>query len=95
MEPRQALLSRLETGLWAELPEPDLDVRLRYAQQQAKFRRLPLSREQLLLIARTARMSGGFPASSSGWRPTAPCSAAIFPNRICSTSCGRAATAPR
>ena len=39
----KALLSRLETGLWAELPEPDLDVRLRYAQQQAKFRRLPLS----------------------------------------------------
>lgn len=38
----KALLSRLETGLWAELPEPDLDVRLRYAQQQAKFRRLPL-----------------------------------------------------
>ncbi|MFQ8887786.1 MAG: AAA family ATPase [Bilophila wadsworthia] len=51
--------------------------------------------EQLLSLRSTARMSGGFPASSSGWRPTAPCSAAIFPNRICSTSCGRAATAPR
>ena len=47
----KALLSRLETGLWAELPEPDLDVRVRYAQQQAKLRRLPLPREQLLLIA--------------------------------------------
>ena len=47
----KALLSRLETGLWAELPEPDLDVRLRYAQQQAKLRRLPLPREQLSLIA--------------------------------------------
>ncbi|MFR1533535.1 MAG: helix-turn-helix domain-containing protein [Bilophila wadsworthia] len=58
----KALLSRLETGLWAELPEPDLDVRLRYAQQQAKFRRLPLSREQLLLIAQhcpdVRRLSG-------------------------------------
>lgn len=43
-------------------PEPDLDVRLRYAQQQAKFRRLPLSREQLLLIAQhcpdVRRLSG-------------------------------------
>ena len=58
----KALLSRLETGLWAELPEPDLDMRLRYAQQQAKFRRLPLSREQLLLIAQhcpdVRRLSG-------------------------------------
>lgn len=92
----KALLSRLETGLWAELPEPDLDVRLRYAQQQAKFRRLPLVQEQLLLIARTARMSGGFPAFilrlASHRSPARPRS---FPNRICSTSCGRAATAPR
>lgn len=47
----QALLSRLETGLWAELPEPDMDVRLRYAQQQAKQRRLILPREHLLLLA--------------------------------------------
>lgn len=67
----KALLSRLETGLWAELPEPDLDVRLRYAQQQAKFRRLPLSRSSCCSSRSTARMSGGFPASSSGWRPTA------------------------
>ena len=38
------------------------DVRLRYAQQQAKFRRLPLSKEQLLLIAQhcpdVRRLSG-------------------------------------
>lgn len=47
----RALSSRLETGLWAELPEPDLDVRLRYAQQQSKFRRLSLPREHLLLLA--------------------------------------------
>lgn len=47
----RALLSRLETGLWAELPEPDLDVRLRYAQQQTKIRRLLLPREHLLLLA--------------------------------------------
>lgn len=37
-------------------------MRLRYAQQQAKFRRLPLSREQLLLIAQhcpdVRRLSG-------------------------------------
>lgn len=49
--PGKALLSRLDTGLWAELPEPDLDVRLRYAQQQTRLRRMPLSREHLLLIA--------------------------------------------
>lgn len=47
----RALSSRLETGLWAELPEPDLDVRLRYAQQQSKFRRLSLPKEHLLLLA--------------------------------------------
>lgn len=45
------LFSRLETGLWAELPEPDLDVRLRYAQQQAKALRVPLHRESLLVLA--------------------------------------------
>lgn len=47
----QALFSRLETGLWAELPEPDMDVRLRYVQHQAKQRRLTLPREHLLLLA--------------------------------------------
>ena len=47
----KGLHSRLETGLWAELPEPDLDVRLRYAQQQAKLRRLPMNKEQVLLLA--------------------------------------------
>lgn len=45
------LFSRLETGLWAELPEPDLDVRLRYAQRQAKALRAPLHRESLLVLA--------------------------------------------
>ncbi len=45
------LFSRLETGLWAELPEPDLDVRLRYAQQQARACRTPLHRETLLVLA--------------------------------------------
>ena len=49
--PGKALFSRLETGLWAELPEPDLEVRLRYAQQQTRLRRMPLSREHLMLIA--------------------------------------------
>lgn len=47
----KGLLSRLETGLWAELPEPDLDVRLRYAQQQARQKRLPLNKDLLLLLA--------------------------------------------
>ena len=45
-----------------ELADYWADVRLRYAQQQAKFRRLPLSREQLLLIAQhcpdVRRLSG-------------------------------------
>lgn len=47
----RALLSRLETGLWAELPEPDLDIRLRYVQQQVRQKRIPLLREQMMLLA--------------------------------------------
>ncbi len=47
----RSLSSRLETGMWAELPEPDLDVRLRYAQRQVRQRQLRISREQLQLIA--------------------------------------------
>ncbi len=47
----RALLSRLETGLWSELPEPDLDVRLRYVQQQVRQKRLPLLREHMMLLA--------------------------------------------
>ena len=55
-----------DTGLAPEklqtLSDYWADVRLRYAQQQAKFRRLPLSREQLLLIAQhcpdVRRLSG-------------------------------------
>lgn len=47
----RGLFSRMEMGLWAELPEPDLDVRLRYAQQQARLRRMPLSKELLLLLS--------------------------------------------
>ncbi len=65
----KALLSRLETGLWAELPEPDLDVRLRYAQQQTRLRRLPLPREHLLLLAQHCpdirRLSGVIRRASS------------------------------
>lgn len=56
------LFSRLEAGLWAELPEPDLDVRLRYAQQQARALRAPLHRESLLVLAQRCsdirRLSG-------------------------------------
>ena len=47
----RALQSRLETGLWSELPEPDLDIRLRYVQQQVRQKRLPLLREQMMLLA--------------------------------------------
>ncbi len=47
----RALQSRLETGLWTELPEPDLDVRLRYVQQQTRLKRLSLPREHMLLLA--------------------------------------------
>lgn len=45
------LYSRLEIGLWAELPQPDLDIRLRYAHQLAKEKKYSLSKEQLLIIA--------------------------------------------
>lgn len=46
-----ALRSRLESGLWTELPEPDLDVRLRYLQAQTRARSVTLSRDQLLYLA--------------------------------------------
>ena len=49
---RRGLQSRLETGLWTELPEPDLDIRIRYAQFQNRLKRLFLSKEQTMLLAR-------------------------------------------
>ena len=47
----RGLQSRLEMGLWAELPEPDLDIRLRFVQQQARQKRLALPKEHMLLLA--------------------------------------------
>lgn len=45
------IYSRLEVGLWAELPEPDLDIRLRYAQQISKEKKYAQPKEHLLIIA--------------------------------------------
>ncbi len=47
----KALHSRLEQGLWFELPEPDLDVRFRYAQLQAKNLNITISKDYLLQAA--------------------------------------------
>ena len=46
-----ALRSRLEQGLWFELVEPDLDIRFRYAQAQAKNLRLTIGKDTLLQVA--------------------------------------------
>lgn len=48
---RESLRSRLEQGLWFELAEPDLDLRFRYAQAQAKHWHLSLGKEHLLTAA--------------------------------------------
>lgn len=45
------IYSRLEVGLWGELPEPDLDIRFRYAQQLSKEKKYILPKEQLLIIS--------------------------------------------
>ncbi len=47
-----SLRSRLERGLVAELKNPDLDVRMRYAQSRCALHGLDLTKEQLLSIAR-------------------------------------------
>lgn len=47
----ERLRSRLESGLVLELLEPDLDVRLRYLQREARARGLELARDQLLYLA--------------------------------------------
>ncbi|MFR0873353.1 MAG: AAA family ATPase [Bilophila wadsworthia] len=91
----KALLSRLETGLGRNSPSRISTCACATPSNRPNSAACPCPGSSCCSSRSTARMSGGFPASSSGWRPTAPCSAAIFPNRICSTSCGRAATAPR
>ena len=53
LQPR--LVGRLESGLVAELLEPDLEIRLRYLQDICRQRRLPLSREEQLFLARRCR----------------------------------------
>lgn len=47
------LRSRLEGGLWTELPEPDLDVRLRFLQNLLKSGRTGLDRDQMLVVAQS------------------------------------------
>ena len=56
------LRSRMEAGLWAEMPDPDLDIRLRFLQSHLKLRRVNLDRDQLLMVAQRCtdmrRLSG-------------------------------------
>ncbi len=47
----EGLRSRLEVGLVVELKEPDLDVRLRFAQARCRGQGLKLERDHLLLLA--------------------------------------------
>lgn len=49
------LRSRLEWGLIVELHEPDLDVRLKFVQQQSRSRNIPLSKEHALTLAQRFR----------------------------------------
>lgn len=49
----ERLRSRCESGLVVELREPDLDVRMRYLQQQNETRRLAMDHGQLLRIAQS------------------------------------------
>ena len=46
------LRSRLELGLIVELKNPDIDVRMRFAQAQCALHGIALTREHLLLLAR-------------------------------------------
>lgn len=45
------LLSRLEWGLMVSLKQPDLEVRIDYIREQAKRKKLQLSKEQILTLA--------------------------------------------
>ncbi len=45
------IYSRLELGLWLELPIPDLDIRLRFAQHICKEKKYYQPKENLLLVA--------------------------------------------
>lgn len=49
------LAGRLESGLVTELLEPDLEIRLRYLQEICRLRKLPLSAEEQLFLARRCR----------------------------------------
>lgn len=49
------LTGRLESGLVTELLEPDLEIRLRYLQETCRLRKLPLSHEEQLFLARRCR----------------------------------------
>ena len=48
----ESLRSRLERGLIVELKNPDLDVRMRFAQSQCDRQGIDLTREHMLLLAR-------------------------------------------
>jgi len=45
------LQSRLGWGLIVTLKEPDLEIRVGYIQQQCRYKKLPLSKEQVLTLA--------------------------------------------
>lgn len=45
------LQSRLGWGLIVTLKEPDLEIRVGYIQQQCRFKKLPLTKEQILTLA--------------------------------------------
>ncbi len=47
------LVSRLEQGLWTELPEPDLDIRMRFLQGRLKAEHTALDKDLLLLVAQS------------------------------------------
>lgn len=49
------LRSRLEWGLIVELREPDLDVRVKFIQQQSRSRNIQLSKEHVLTLAQRFR----------------------------------------
>lgn len=45
------LLSRLEWGLMVTLKQPDLEIRIDYVREQAKLKKIPLTKEQILTLA--------------------------------------------
>ncbi len=50
---KKELVSRLEQGLWTELPEPDLDIRMRFLQIRLKEEHTVLDKDRMLLAAQS------------------------------------------